>query len=102
KPNNAATIEDKIMIGKVGFLRIEPYKIIIGGSNSRRFQSNILFNVSSIIVIVSGVDTFPVDRLNPAKAYIIMLTTAAGTVVHNICLICSYNSLPAAIGAKFV
>src|SRR5699024_5693924 len=31
-----------------------------------------------------------------------MAITDAGTVVHNICLICSYNPLPAAIGARFV
>src|SRR5699024_7568818 len=31
-----------------------------------------------------------------------MAITDAGIVVHNICLICSYNSLPAAIGARFV
>src|SRR5699024_7221954 len=31
-----------------------------------------------------------------------MAITDAGIVVHNICLICSYSSLPAAIGARFV
>src|SRR5699024_90000 len=81
---------------------IAPNNIITGGNSNNKFQLNIVLKVVSIVFIVSGAVTSLFDTLIPAIKYIIIDTIAAGTVVHIICLICSYNSLPAAIGARFV
>src|SRR5699024_10180444 len=88
-PKIAAIIEEKIITGNVGYFLIAPTKIIIGGNNKSKFHSNIVLSVVSIVVIVSGVTTLLFETLKPAIRYIIIDTIAAGTVVHNICLICS-------------
>ena len=99
--NNAIALDISIT-GIVGFFFIDPNKTITGGNKTNKFQLNILFNVSNIIVTFSGVTAFPEEMLNPINVYTIEAKINAGPVVQTICPICSYKVVPAAIGAKFV
>src|SRR5699024_7360673 len=101
-PKTPASTEENIMTGNVGYFFTAPNNIRAGGNNNSIFQLNIVFKVVSIVFIVSGAATSLSETLNPAIKYITIDTIAAGIVVHHICLICSYKSLQAVIGAIFV
>src|SRR5699024_2088068 len=65
-PKTAASIEEKIITGSVGYFFTAPNNIRAGGNNNSIFQLNIVFKVVSIVVIVSGAVTSLSAILNPA------------------------------------
>src|SRR5699024_8309459 len=88
-PKRAASIEENIITGNVGYFLIAPNRTIAGGNNNNIFQLNIVLKVSSIAFIVSGAETSSLEMFKPTIKYTVIATIAAGTVVHIICLICS-------------